>query len=527
MNTSVPTHHSAVALAPLQHILHSAVALAPLQHILTPAPQYQFIASTYVNPPAGTQATSSCQEPGCRSGQKLATGCSRIRCKKHCLEHPTPCGFKSHDQTRRALAVVPVPVVRDPFSLSHPPPVIPPQNHQPTTIQSHLGPAKPGSSTEPSPRNQREVMPDGMKRDWDMAMHQRLEKTRAVAQRRHNLLMVERTFSIHAWTMDGQPAIETIVQGPPTWPTIELAQLQAIQDLALQDEPTIQQFILATRSWVNILLTHKIKVRANEHILIRRLGVQDCPDLENVCWNATRLRGRMNGLGNPQRMAPTLTTQHYLPLYPSTHTSEPYTTQPWLDPRLTTGLSGHSFPLPGVVRSQATHSPTLGTLASTDSLMSIVSAATSAMSLGSDTLETEQSSDLPTTSSQNLDTLVAHARYPVAPPLAIQHFGSHLVPSLPSSLPSPSPTMLHSQLPSYMQFPPAQIPMPLPVVHQSYLTATLSVPPGTPRRDRPVLPKLDIKDLDQLWALKLVYAPPPCNLGQLASLLGISRMRLP
>ncbi|OJT10128.1 hypothetical protein TRAPUB_12527 [Trametes pubescens] len=263
--------------------------LASMQHVLTPPRDYQFIPTPYstLSTTQPSQPTVSCQEPGCRSAQKPASDCARKRCKKHCLDYPTPCGFKAHDQTRRALAAAPVPPTQTPFTLSHPAPVIPPRPRQFTPSQPILDPqvsvATQLEDLGSSSHIQRDVMPEEMKQDWDTAMRERLEKTRAVAERRHNLLMVERTFNVNAWTVDGQHAIESVVQGPPTWPTVKLAQLRIIRDLGLQDETTVQQFVLSTRSWVNIPLTYKIKVRPKEHILIRRIGVQNCPDFEDVC----------------------------------------------------------------------------------------------------------------------------------------------------------------------------------------------------------------------------------------------------
>ncbi|KAH9850099.1 hypothetical protein C2E23DRAFT_736032 [Lenzites betulinus] len=242
--------------------------------------RYQFISTT----PAGitSRPAKTCSEPGCRSGQKLANMCTRQRCKKHCLEHSTPCGFRAHDQERKTLASQPVPPPLDMFSLSHPEPATP---SIPAILNTGVTANTQASSTTLADvaRVHRVTMPDTLKADWDTAMSRQLQRSHAEAERRANMILVEHTFYIDAWVVEGEKLTQIQVQGPPSWPTIELAKLShVIEDLNLHHERAVQRFNLATRSWVTLQLSYKIKVRSQEHILIWKIGVLSCSDLDDV-----------------------------------------------------------------------------------------------------------------------------------------------------------------------------------------------------------------------------------------------------
>lgn len=274
------------------------------------------------------------------------------------------------------------------------------------------------------------------------------------------------------------------MQGPPSWPTIELAKLShVVQDLGLDDQRAVQRFNLATRSWINLQLDYKIKVHSQEHILIRRIGVLNCVDLDDVCLRATGIRGRLNGLGNPQRMVAPLALPgyHLMPPYYSPHLGG--TVSPnWLDPRLATQVTLPQHP-------SMTTTPTL---ASTDSLMSLVTSATSSMSLGSDGLA----------SSHSVDSLMS------------THFGDLGESEVPDLAPPAPPARTGPYGAQYPTVPaPMLIPTPPPLFHV-YPVNAITAPPAPaechrPRvkLQRPELPKLTLDNLDQLWDRNLVYAP--------------------
>ncbi len=137
--------------------------------------------------------TSPCTEAGCQSMQKIAGACQHRRCKKHCLKRSTPCGFKSHDQERRAMATVPVDALPDPFRLTHPPPVVPPTPHltQATSTQA-LAPTQPT-------HQYRDAMPEQMKREWDVRTQAQVQRNEDEARRRRNLVLVNHTITAHGW----------------------------------------------------------------------------------------------------------------------------------------------------------------------------------------------------------------------------------------------------------------------------------------------------------------------------------------
>ncbi|OJT01617.1 hypothetical protein TRAPUB_7959, partial [Trametes pubescens] len=141
-------------------------------------------------PSTGVPQTQSktCCEAGCRSAQKLASACTRQRCKKHCLGHPTPCGFRAHDQERKAPAAHPIPPPTDIFSLSHPEPATP-SIPAPVGIGAPGNPQPGGTGPVDIARVHRAVMPDELKADWDAAMKRQLQKNRAEAERRENMIM--------------------------------------------------------------------------------------------------------------------------------------------------------------------------------------------------------------------------------------------------------------------------------------------------------------------------------------------------
>ncbi|OJT10786.1 hypothetical protein TRAPUB_12699, partial [Trametes pubescens] len=416
------------------------------------------------------------------SAQKLASACTRQRCKKHCLGHPTPCGFRAHDQERKALAAHPIPPPTDIFSLSHPEPATP-SIPAPVGIGAPGNPQPGGTGPVDIARVHRAVMPDELKADWDAAMKRQLQKNRAEAERRENMIM------------DGSVSTQIQVQGPPSWPTIELAKLShVIQDLGLHDQRAVQRFNLATRTWINLQLDYKIKVHSQEHILIRRIGVVDCIDLDDVCLRATGIRGRLNGLGNPQRMVAPLASPAYLPVPsyypPHLGTPVPYagTISPtWLDPRLATQ----------VTLTQRPSMTTAPTLVSTDSLMSLVTSATSAMSLGSDGLASSHS----------------------AQSMMSTHFGDlgdSEVPDFAPGTPAPTPPPTARALPYGAQCATMPVPTiipPPPLFHVYPMNAIAAAPAPTERHlaraktQRPDLPKLSLDNLDQHWDKSLVYAP--------------------
>lgn len=142
-------------------------------------------------------STSPCSEAGCRSMQKVATACQHQRCKKHCLERVTPCGFKSHDQERRALALVPVEPLPDPFRLTHPAPVVPPT--PPTALMLDTPFSTALAPTQPT-RHYRDTMPDEMKREWDRRTRAQVQRSEDEAKRRKNLILVGHTITVHGWS---------------------------------------------------------------------------------------------------------------------------------------------------------------------------------------------------------------------------------------------------------------------------------------------------------------------------------------
>ncbi|KAI0336346.1 hypothetical protein GY45DRAFT_1238388 [Cubamyces sp. BRFM 1775] len=232
-----------------------------------------------------TKAT--CVAPGCRSTGRVANDCHHRLCKKHCLGEHTPCGFKSHDQERRALAFIPVPQVTiDPFELTQPKPSIP---LAPTPTPYPVDVPSPAfNSGPPTSRTYRVDMPEDMKREWDERAQALLKKREAEEQRRKHLAQVEHSVTVHIWLQDNDSPVAFNVQEITAWPMFTLAsQPDVVLHLGGTADLPVERYNLATRTWVRQRLSHALKVRSHEHLLFRLLGVSMCAGLAAICLIAS------------------------------------------------------------------------------------------------------------------------------------------------------------------------------------------------------------------------------------------------
>ncbi|OJT05663.1 hypothetical protein TRAPUB_3513, partial [Trametes pubescens] len=289
------------------------------------------------------------------------------------------------------------------------------------------------------------------------------------------------------------------------WPAVDLAShpclLQALGMDDDDDDIAIERYHLVTRMWVNQRLGHAFKIRSGVHVLIRRIGVSICVNLEAISAQANMLRGAMAMHSNPQPAVLPYPTQPpnigFMPPYPYPSTY-PYPGMPsgapaqpplyhpsWLDPR----LQQH---LPAAVNTQATS--TANDLPALDLAMSLVSA-TSAMSLSSDV------DVLPSGNS-------AHSN--------LSHMS--ICPS-PSSLETPEMAAVNAAAPALSSragdtpqatFPPPAVPQPSYIMPGCFAFATTQqiAPAVLPILPTPAVPDLPFRELDKLWDLKVVYTPP-------------------
>ncbi|KAH9898582.1 hypothetical protein C8Q73DRAFT_685290 [Cubamyces lactineus] len=240
-----------------------------------------------------TKATRKCIHNGCNL-TNVAQKCGHRLCKRHCLQQATSCGHSGHDQARQAALTVPVALQaqgNDPFALVHPPPSIP-----------IVPPAPPPSSSPPSTtfptqvlhqpapnRDLRVPMSSAFLADWNARTQAQSEKRRAEEQRRKNLALIGQSFSIAVWTKDGCEAQLHTVQGVPTWPTTSLASnIELMGELGLEGVDVVERYYMPSRTWRREQAQAVFKVRTDDTILFRLLGVKACVGFDWLCMKASQ-----------------------------------------------------------------------------------------------------------------------------------------------------------------------------------------------------------------------------------------------
>ncbi|TFK77701.1 hypothetical protein K466DRAFT_607812, partial [Polyporus arcularius HHB13444] len=157
------------------------------------------------------------------------------------------------------------------------------------------------------------------------------EKLRGEAAQRENRRKIAQSVTVWYWNKDGEQPTRKAIQGITTFPTFNLAQLPAVlEELDIASGERIELYQLKLRFWQTQDVDEAFIVSSQQHLLIRRLGVTNCVDIDSRIAEA---------LGDP---APALT-----PLHPS-HTPSPlpiYTSPafrtPLLSPHTASSLLGH------------------------------------------------------------------------------------------------------------------------------------------------------------------------------------------
>ncbi|KAI0357591.1 hypothetical protein OH77DRAFT_1422470 [Trametes cingulata] len=490
---------------------------------------------------------SGCIEDGCTAGGKLANSCSHRRCKKHCILQHTPCGCKAHDQARRALVTIPVPVLADPFRLAHPPPVIPPKYPviEGSTLPAAGRPALPNVTQDPvaptlcpgattaaqqvAPRSFSKPMSQEWSAQWDNEACTLRERREAKVLVRKYQAVHDHSIILRIWKSAHEPPETYAVQGIATWPMFILSSQPDLLDmLSLGPTDLIERFDLSTRFWISEKVSTVVRIhQARAHVLYRLAGLKNCLDIDRICEEAVGMRGRpllpapapvlgtqpciMTSPGPALTVVPKYmptaplhpSSLHQMSLLaapgvpgPSTFTIPETAAVPasgWLDPRL--------CPAAELVRPVPSRS--------SDSMMSLVTA-TSNMSI--DSLDSQSS---------GMSAVSGKGHCVSSPSLALD-VNTDLCGDNPqasdSAAPSGNPTPAHSPLgltPSLDLSPSALFPP-----HIARFMPTIP----------PILNSTMPDDLDRLWARGVVYTPPltrrPWPYGIFARDMGVAMLML-
>ncbi|KAF8125854.1 hypothetical protein K438DRAFT_1822709 [Mycena galopus ATCC 62051] len=256
-------------------------SFAPNIHPSLQQPAYSFasqpppattqpIPSTQIQPIPSTQPTKA----KCKSGPctRIAGSrrCTYRMCKTCCEQQRKGCEYPGH-RTNTASAPTPSSTPDDPSALSRPAPMF-----------SYDTSPPPSSSESP-------LAPKLYSKPMDPAWAQRYNKNheaqevrkREEEERREQELLVKHQIRICFWGTDGVDPEMFRQQGVRPWPKFNLSKYPPLLkklNLAVDDE--VQVYDFDSGCWDREDVDHIMEVSSSQVILMRRLGVVQCPRID-------------------------------------------------------------------------------------------------------------------------------------------------------------------------------------------------------------------------------------------------------
>ncbi|KAI1782617.1 hypothetical protein LXA43DRAFT_905179 [Ganoderma leucocontextum] len=220
-----------------------------------------------------------CLEPGCQSTQ-VAQDCRYRRCKKHCVQQGTPCGYRAHNAARNAIPVTSRQgsagtATLDPFALVPPSPVVPPR---PLPTPLH------GDSQRPGPAGSSRATENlALLTDWDARAKANLEKRQVEEQLHKNRALIDHAIVLHAWLENGHPPKTYNIQGVEPWPTFKAtSQASILTGLALRSTNVWERYDIPSRTWRTKNVDTAFVVSKDEHVFVKFQGILNCEGLEEL-----------------------------------------------------------------------------------------------------------------------------------------------------------------------------------------------------------------------------------------------------
>ncbi|KAL1952119.1 hypothetical protein VTO73DRAFT_1268 [Trametes versicolor] len=197
----------------------------------------------------------------------------------------------------------------DPFAVSRPPPIYPPAPYIPTPVSPATGSAPQPTVSQPSsfppltqprantplsppPSTQPQGTPSTARyfaapmdpawlAEWEAALMLKDERIKAEQTTRENTRRIKNSCILQFYGQDGEDATRTAIQGITSFPTLCLSQRPDVLtrcDLRQDDE--VEHYIVKHRFWQRQLVSETFRVKSEEVIIVRRLGVINCPRID-------------------------------------------------------------------------------------------------------------------------------------------------------------------------------------------------------------------------------------------------------